>query len=167
MQDSQNKKPTQESGTRVMLPSIFSALTRIANASDPLKLAINGISYKPCISLFNLTEAIVTDPDVRHWTDTPRHRCVPFCPSLHRPQVSDGFLVKRTTIHSAHWRLSSCAQPVSQVVNHAATQVQKWDGSGRIQDSEDVWEDGRSAVRVYCKTDGGVYFGLRTFDADF
>ncbi|KAJ7216426.1 histidine phosphatase superfamily [Mycena pura] len=51
--------------TRVMLPSIFSALTRIANASDPLKLAINGISYKPFISLFNLTEAIVTDPDVR------------------------------------------------------------------------------------------------------
>ncbi|KAF7292721.1 hypothetical protein MIND_01170400 [Mycena indigotica] len=52
-------------GTRVMLPSIFSTLSRIANASDPLKLAINGISYKPFISLFNLTEAIVDNPEVR------------------------------------------------------------------------------------------------------
>ncbi|KAF7351890.1 hypothetical protein MVEN_01150700 [Mycena venus] len=43
--------------TRVILPSIFSALTRIANSTDPLKLAINGISYKSFISLFNLTEA--------------------------------------------------------------------------------------------------------------
>ncbi|KAF7330024.1 hypothetical protein MKEN_00266400 [Mycena kentingensis (nom. inval.)] len=52
-------------GTRVMLPSIFSSLARIANASDPLKLAVNGISYKPFISLFNLTEAIVENPEVR------------------------------------------------------------------------------------------------------
>nr|GAT58110.1 predicted protein [Mycena chlorophos] len=52
-------------GTRVMLPAMFSALTRIANASDPLKLAFNGISYKPFISLFNLTEAIVANPEVR------------------------------------------------------------------------------------------------------
>ncbi|KAJ7050433.1 phosphoglycerate mutase-like protein [Mycena amicta] len=52
-------------GTRVMLPSIFSSLARIANASDPLKLAVNGISYKPFISLFNLTEAIVDNPEVR------------------------------------------------------------------------------------------------------
>ncbi|KAJ7121082.1 phosphoglycerate mutase-like protein [Mycena epipterygia] len=50
--------------TRVMLPSIFSALTRIANESDPLKIAINGISYKPFISLFNLTEATKTNPEV-------------------------------------------------------------------------------------------------------
>ncbi|KAJ7859529.1 histidine phosphatase superfamily [Mycena olivaceomarginata] len=32
--------------TRVMLPSIFSALTRIANSTDPLKLAINSITAK-------------------------------------------------------------------------------------------------------------------------
>ncbi|KAJ7628745.1 phosphoglycerate mutase-like protein [Roridomyces roridus] len=51
-------------GTRVMLPAIFTALTRIANASDPLKIAINGISYKPFISLFNLTDATVGSPDV-------------------------------------------------------------------------------------------------------
>jgi hypothetical protein len=47
-----------------MLPSIFSALTRIANQTDPLKLAINGISYKPFISLFNLTEATKANPEV-------------------------------------------------------------------------------------------------------
>ncbi|KAJ6597460.1 phosphoglycerate mutase-like protein [Mycena vulgaris] len=50
--------------TRVMLPSIFSALTRIANQTDPLKLAINGISYKPFISLFNLTEAAKANPEI-------------------------------------------------------------------------------------------------------
>jgi len=50
--------------TRVMLPSIFSALTRIANETDPLKLAINGISYKPFISLFNLTEAARANPEI-------------------------------------------------------------------------------------------------------
>ncbi|KAJ7231961.1 phosphoglycerate mutase-like protein [Mycena rebaudengoi] len=51
-------------GTRVMLPSIFTALTRIANQSDILKLAINGISYKPFISLFNLTEATKAHPEI-------------------------------------------------------------------------------------------------------
>lgn len=50
--------------TRAMLPSIFSALTRIVNETDPLKLAINGISYKPFISLFNLTEATKTNPEI-------------------------------------------------------------------------------------------------------
>ncbi|KAJ7677659.1 phosphoglycerate mutase-like protein [Mycena rosella] len=50
--------------TRAMLPSIFSALTRIANESDPLKIAINGISYKPFISLFNLTEAAKANPEI-------------------------------------------------------------------------------------------------------
>ncbi|KAJ6624753.1 phosphoglycerate mutase-like protein [Mycena sp. CBHHK59/15] len=50
--------------TRAMLPSIFSALMRIANQTDPLKLAINGISYKPFISLFNLTEAAKAHPDI-------------------------------------------------------------------------------------------------------
>jgi hypothetical protein len=47
-----------------MLPSIFSALTRIANQTDPLKLALNGISYKPFISLFDLTEATKANPEV-------------------------------------------------------------------------------------------------------
>jgi hypothetical protein len=47
-----------------MLPSIFSALTRIANQTDPLKLALSGISYKPFISLFYLTEATKANPEV-------------------------------------------------------------------------------------------------------
>ncbi|EIM86685.1 phosphoglycerate mutase-like protein [Stereum hirsutum FP-91666 SS1] len=42
---------------RTTLPSMFSSLNRIANASDPLKLALDGISYKPFISYFNLTAA--------------------------------------------------------------------------------------------------------------
>ncbi|KAJ7356458.1 phosphoglycerate mutase-like protein [Mycena albidolilacea] len=54
--------------TRVMLPSIFSTLTprltRIANSTDPFKLAINGISCKPFISLFNLTEAAKANPEI-------------------------------------------------------------------------------------------------------
>ena len=34
----------------------------MANASDPLRLALNEISYKPFISLFNLTQAASADP---------------------------------------------------------------------------------------------------------
>ncbi|CAK5273971.1 unnamed protein product [Mycena citricolor] len=45
-------------GARVMLPSIFDALQRIANATDPLKLAINGISYKPFIKNYNSLAAL-------------------------------------------------------------------------------------------------------------
>ncbi|OSD00547.1 phosphoglycerate mutase-like protein [Trametes coccinea BRFM310] len=49
---------------RTILPSIFTSLTRMANASDSLKLAINEISYKPFISLFNITEATAADPSI-------------------------------------------------------------------------------------------------------
>ncbi|KIJ40192.1 hypothetical protein M422DRAFT_32415 [Sphaerobolus stellatus SS14] len=49
---------------RTILPSIFTSLTRIANSSDPLKLALNEISYKPFISLFNVTGASTVDPGI-------------------------------------------------------------------------------------------------------
>ncbi|GJE91913.1 hypothetical protein PsYK624_080650 [Phanerochaete sordida] len=38
-----------------MLPSILTAMQRIANASDPLKMHYSAISYKPFLSLFNMT----------------------------------------------------------------------------------------------------------------
>ncbi|KAI0037178.1 phosphoglycerate mutase-like protein [Vararia minispora EC-137] len=44
---------------RTILPSVFSALTNIADPSNSLKLALNGLSYKPFISFFNLTDASV------------------------------------------------------------------------------------------------------------
>ena len=53
-----------EVAIRTVLPSIFTSLTRIANSSDPLKLALNEISYKPFISLFNLTGASAADPSI-------------------------------------------------------------------------------------------------------
>lgn len=40
---------------RTMLPSLLTALNRIANASDPLKLHYSAISYKPFLSFFNMT----------------------------------------------------------------------------------------------------------------
>ncbi|CAL1713509.1 unnamed protein product [Somion occarium] len=40
---------------RTMLPSILTAFQRIANASDPLRLHYSSISYKPFLSLFNMT----------------------------------------------------------------------------------------------------------------
>ncbi|KAI0031109.1 phosphoglycerate mutase-like protein [Vararia minispora EC-137] len=46
---------------RTILPSVFSALMDIANTSSPLKFALNGISYKPFISFFNLTGASVNN----------------------------------------------------------------------------------------------------------
>ncbi|RPD61599.1 phosphoglycerate mutase-like protein [Lentinus tigrinus ALCF2SS1-6] len=49
---------------RTVLPSIFTSLTRIANTSDTLKIALNEISYKPFISFFNVTEATTADPSL-------------------------------------------------------------------------------------------------------
>ncbi|EIW59547.1 phosphoglycerate mutase-like protein [Trametes versicolor FP-101664 SS1] len=40
---------------RTMLPSVLTAMQRIANASDPLKLHYSAIAYKPFLSLFNMT----------------------------------------------------------------------------------------------------------------
>lgn len=41
-----------------MLPSILTAMQRIANASDPLKFHYTAISYKPLLSLFNMTGVV-------------------------------------------------------------------------------------------------------------
>lgn len=49
---------------RTILPSIFTNLGRIANSTDPLKFALNQISYKPFISLFNITDVPTGSPDV-------------------------------------------------------------------------------------------------------
>lgn len=38
-----------------MIPSVLSAVRRIANATDPLKLHYSSISYKPFLSFFNMT----------------------------------------------------------------------------------------------------------------
>ncbi|KAF8589265.1 phosphoglycerate mutase-like protein [Ramaria rubella] len=46
---------------RTIFPSIFTDLERFTNASDPLKFALNGISYKPFISFFNITSATIVD----------------------------------------------------------------------------------------------------------
>ncbi|KAH9924627.1 phosphoglycerate mutase-like protein [Epithele typhae] len=40
---------------RTMIPSVATAMQRIANSSDPLKLHYSAISYKPFLSLFNMT----------------------------------------------------------------------------------------------------------------
>ncbi|KAI0823176.1 histidine phosphatase superfamily [Trametes gibbosa] len=43
---------------RAMLPSVLTAVQRIANASDPLKLHYSAIAYKPFLSLFNMTGVV-------------------------------------------------------------------------------------------------------------
>jgi len=49
---------------RAILPQILSEIASIANASDPLKLAYQSISYKPFISLFNMTGAAQQQPEL-------------------------------------------------------------------------------------------------------
>lgn len=44
-----------------MLPSILTAMQRIVNASDPLKMHYSAISYKPLLSLFNMTGVVADD----------------------------------------------------------------------------------------------------------
>ena len=43
---------------RTMIPSVLTAMQRIANASDPLKLHYSAIAYKPFLSLFNMTGVV-------------------------------------------------------------------------------------------------------------
>ncbi|KAI0754618.1 phosphoglycerate mutase-like protein [Daedaleopsis nitida] len=43
---------------RTMIPSVVTAMQRIANASDPLKLHYSAIAYKPFLSLFNMTGVV-------------------------------------------------------------------------------------------------------------
>jgi prostatic aicd phosphatase len=40
-----------------IIPSLLNGLARVANTTDPLKIHYSAISYKPFISLFNLTAA--------------------------------------------------------------------------------------------------------------
>jgi hypothetical protein len=49
---------------RTIIPSVIGALDRIANASDPLKFASLSISYKPFISLFNMTGMVQSHPEL-------------------------------------------------------------------------------------------------------
>lgn len=49
---------------RAILPQILSEINSIANASDPLKLAYQSLSYKPFLSLFNMTGAAVQHPEL-------------------------------------------------------------------------------------------------------
>ena len=41
-----------------MIPSVTTALQRIANSSDPLKFHYSAIAYKPFLSLFNMTGVV-------------------------------------------------------------------------------------------------------------
>ncbi|KAL7279753.1 hypothetical protein ACG7TL_006160 [Trametes sanguinea] len=43
---------------RTMVPSVVTAIQRIANSSDPLKLHYSAIAYKPFLSLFNMTGVV-------------------------------------------------------------------------------------------------------------
>ena len=43
---------------QAMIPSVVTALQRIANSTDPLKLHYSAIAYKPFLSLFNMTGVV-------------------------------------------------------------------------------------------------------------
>lgn len=47
-----------------MLPGIISGFESIANSSNPLKFVYDAISYKPFISLFNMTGVAETYPEL-------------------------------------------------------------------------------------------------------
>ncbi|KAG2098900.1 phosphoglycerate mutase-like protein [Suillus cothurnatus] len=49
---------------RTLLPEVFWALGNMTKASNQVKINIQEIDYKPFISLFNVTNATVTDPDI-------------------------------------------------------------------------------------------------------
>ena len=43
---------------------MINAINRIANSSDPLKFAYEAISYKPFLSLFNMTGVAQSNPEL-------------------------------------------------------------------------------------------------------
>jgi prostatic aicd phosphatase len=49
---------------RTLLPEVFWALGNMTKTSNKVKMNIQEIDYKPFISLFNVTNATVTDPDI-------------------------------------------------------------------------------------------------------
>jgi len=49
---------------RTILPSILEGFNQIANSSNPLKILYQAISYKPFISLFNMTGAAQQEPAI-------------------------------------------------------------------------------------------------------
>lgn len=49
---------------RTILPSIISGLNSIVNSSNPLKFVYEAISYKPFLSLFNMTGAAEMNPQL-------------------------------------------------------------------------------------------------------
>ena len=51
-------------GGRTILPSMIDGIERIANASDPLKFVYEAISYKPFLSLFNMTGIAEANPQL-------------------------------------------------------------------------------------------------------
>ena len=49
---------------RTILPSIINSLERINNEQDPLQFVLQEVTYKPLISLFNVTEVDTRYPDL-------------------------------------------------------------------------------------------------------
>ena len=49
---------------RTILPSIINSLERINNEQDPLQFVLQEVTYKPFISLFNVTEVDTRYPDL-------------------------------------------------------------------------------------------------------
>ncbi|KAI0056307.1 phosphoglycerate mutase-like protein [Artomyces pyxidatus] len=54
---------------RTVVPSMITGLTRIANASDPLSFMVEEISYKPFLSLFNMTGATAANSSLAGLVD--------------------------------------------------------------------------------------------------
>lgn len=49
---------------RTLLPEVIWALGNMTKPSNQVKINIQEIDYKPFISLFNVTNATVTDPEI-------------------------------------------------------------------------------------------------------
>ncbi|KZV74165.1 phosphoglycerate mutase-like protein [Peniophora sp. CONT] len=104
---------------RTILPSVFSSLNRIANASDPLKLALNGISYKPFISFFNLTAASVDGEPLFGVVDYASSLAL----ELHANTDASGALDPFLTFQFKNGTSDSSFHPVSLGVFNGSTSV--------------------------------------------
>jgi prostatic aicd phosphatase len=49
---------------RTLLPEVFWALGNMTKSSNRVKMNIQEVDYKPFISLFNVTNATLTNPEI-------------------------------------------------------------------------------------------------------
>jgi hypothetical protein len=101
------------------LPQILSELKSIANATDPLKFAYQSISYKPFLSLFNMTGAAQQHPELAEIGEAIQYRYEP------KDSCDFKFLTRRPWL----WKFASLRRGVNLLYGSTSRTELEWTSS--------------------------------------